>query len=60
MENETNTNAPRTDERDILSTTMNSTNKKRTWVEEGRRWKTTLILKHPILRPKKNSRRHTT
>ena len=59
MENETNTNAPRTDERDILSTTMNSTNKKRTWVE-GRRWKTTLILKHPILRPKKNSRRHTT
>ena len=47
MENETDTKAPRTDERDILSTTLNSTNKKRTSVEEGRRWKTRLILKHP-------------
>ena len=47
MENETDTTkAPRTDESDILSTTLISTNKKRTWVEEGRRWKTRLILKH--------------
>ena len=45
--NETDTKVPRTDERDILGTTLNSTNKKRTWVEEGRRWKTRLILKHP-------------
>ena len=47
MENETGTKAPRTDKRDILNTTLNSTSKRRTWVEEGRRWKTRLILKHP-------------
>ena len=46
MENETDTKAPRTDERDILSTTLNSTNKKRTWVEEDRRWKSRLKMKH--------------
>ena len=47
MENETDTKVPRTDERDILGTTLNSTNKKRTLVEESRRRKTRLILKHP-------------
>ena len=34
-ENETENEASRTDEGDILSTTLNSTNKKRTWVGEG-------------------------
>ena len=37
MENETDTKARRTDERDTLSTTLNSTSKKRTLVEEGPR-----------------------
>ena len=37
MENETDTKALRTNEGDTLSTTLNSTNKKRTLVEEGSR-----------------------
>ena len=32
MENETENEAPRTDEGDVLSTTLNSTNKNRTWL----------------------------
>ena len=31
MENKTENEAPRTDEWDVLSTTLNSTNKNRTW-----------------------------
>ena len=37
MENETDIKAPRTDEGGTLSTTLNSTNKKRTLVQEGPR-----------------------
>ena len=32
MENETENEAPTTDEVDVLSTTLNSTNKNRTWL----------------------------